>query len=103
MFARFVVVVVVALSMNVGCVKTTRVVLDKEGKPTEEVTTWEPFSVPVIYGGPVVYADAYYPPPVVPYERPYYYRSRVYYGHPVRTFYIGGRPNHHHHHYRHRR
>ena len=84
--------------ISVGCVKTTRVVTDKDGNKTEEVTSWEPIALPVVvYDGPVVYTDDYYyRPPVVMYDRPYYpyYRSRyIHYGRPVhhvRTVHIGG-------------
>ncbi|MFH1170309.1 MAG: hypothetical protein V1704_02010 [Candidatus Vogelbacteria bacterium] len=88
--------VLVAATMNIGCVKTTRVMMDKEGKPTEEVTTWEPLALPVtVYHGPVEYVDDYYPPSrVVVRERyhPRYRPVRVY--HEPRTLYIGHRPHH---------
>lgn len=93
-------------AMNAGCVKMTRVVINKDGKVTEEVTSWEPLIVVpmvAVVDGPVVYTDNYYRPPVVVYERPYYRSySRGYYDHyprRVHTIHIGGRS--HHHRYRH--
>ncbi len=99
-----------AAMATVGCVKTTRVVLNKEGKPVEEVTRWELLTLPVVYSGPVVHEgpiyvvrSGYYPyrQPVVyghSYYRPYhtaYYEPR--YTHRVHPIYLGGRSHHHHH------
>ena len=93
MFAMF-------LLLCSGCVKTTRVTLNAGGEPTEEVTTWEPLSVPVVYGGPVYVDGPYYPPrTVVVRER--YRPVRIYYG-PRYTRHAGpvyiSHPPHHHRH-----
>ena len=96
--AIVVAVVVVCLCLP-GCVKTTRIVTNQEGKVTEEVTSWEPIVVntyptPIAYAPPVVYDYAppvvyrtYYSSPIV-YRRSYVVSRPVYYG--GRTVYIGG-------------
>jgi len=74
------------LGSILGCVKTTRVVMDKEGV-VEETTTWEPVvyegsavvhvePTAVVYGRPVYYSRSYYRPPVVVRGYPRYYSPR---------------------------
>jgi len=57
-----------------GCVKTTRVIMDKEGKIVEETTSWEP--PVVVYGEPSYYRRPYYRSVVVGREYPRYLHSR---------------------------
>ena len=95
-----------AICLFASCVKTTRIVMDKDGKVIEKTSSWEPIVVNTYptyshYPERVYYNPdpIYYGPPVV-YERPIvygsYYRPVVYrtsYYRPVRevrTVYVGG-------------
>ena len=98
-----VIIVCLGLVCLPGCVKTTRVVTDKDGKVTEETTSWEP----IVVSAPVMVRTypEYYPSPVVVYERPYYpyYRSRYVYPQPAyygRTVFMGSHRYGWYHHHR---
>ena len=98
-FLAYLILAGIIIAALAGCVKTTRVMMDKDGNKTEEVTSWEPIVVntyptPIAYAPPVVYDYAppvvyrtYYSSPIV-YRRSYVVSRPVYYG--GRTVYIGG-------------
>ncbi len=97
-FLVLAIVVVIVILSQLGCIKTTRIVYDKEGREVERVeeSSWPPpvvvYDGPVVYRRPVYVSSGYYYPhrtvvrsyPVYTYERP------------VRVIHTG-----HHHHYRH--